>query len=203
MSKDEGTQSANGFYTWGKREYQNGQELEDNGGTEEKIKAAYGLGAKYILMAFVLGHLEAPYALSVFFNQGVGVKPSDYVAKLLFGVALELGDDRCKGEKNQQEVPESMNKVVQELTKMVRETNSKIPSDKEVGPDVINGQMRNFSDSIIIPESNTTILGLIIKGKTESNFDQPTGEDGIQTEYVEITTTGAQSSDDDCCCIIL
>ena len=92
--------SANGFYEQGKYFYGYAQKLEDNHESLVRINSNYHIAAFNIWIAFSLGHLQAPYSLSVFFNQGVGAKKNDYVAKLLFGVALELKDEKCQLETN-------------------------------------------------------------------------------------------------------
>lgn len=150
---------ANGFYESAGHFYKQAQGLEDTlGDTNEnqvKINATWGIATHNFWLAFVLGHLQAPYSLSVCFNQGLGIKPNDYVAKLLFGVALELEDVKCQRETNKQEVPTHMNKAVKELAKLVRETNSKISSDTEIGMDVVNSQMEIFDNFIALPDGNT------------------------------------------------
>ena len=184
--------SANGFYEQGKYFYGYAQKLEDNQESLVRINSNYHIAAFNIWIAFSLGHLQAPYSLSVFLNQGVGAKKNDYVAKLLFGVALELKDEKCQLETNKQNIPASMNKAVQDLTKLVRETNAKIPSDKEIEMEQVNSQMGVFDDFIILPD-NHTMMGLLKRDRTWED-----------TEY-NVSIAGAHQSHDDggSCCMIL
>jgi hypothetical protein len=202
----------NSIYEDAKSYYNQAQELEKSDDKDqEKIDAHWSIAALHLWKALVLGHLQAPYYLSVCFNQGVGVKRDEYIAKLLFGVALELGDEKCESDSNKQIVPRLMNGAVTALTQLIRDTNSITAEDKNIHVGELCAQIEIFNQFIKLPHlsADQTIFGLFNgqnnKAAQDADYSQ-TQDQG--TEHVadqqDIVVAGNQQTSDDnnCCCVI-
>ncbi|WP_341759276.1 hypothetical protein [Candidatus Tisiphia endosymbiont of Ptychoptera albimana] len=140
--------TADDFYKLGEQEYKIRGEILTTGIGTKAEKEGYGvLAAGSFYQALALGHQKAPFSLYACFGQGIGVDQDDNLAAMMFGVAQNLKDPRCKNLKVK--IPKSMENKVKELTKLVKETQSKIPAEG-VSTDKLLEQMAIFQ-SIKIP----------------------------------------------------
>ncbi|MCC8398023.1 MAG: hypothetical protein LN569_01725 [Rickettsia endosymbiont of Labidopullus appendiculatus] len=136
------------YYRMGEYDYrERGKMLETGIGTKKEIEASGKLAAISFYQALALGHQKASFSLCACFGQGIGVDQDDDLAAMMFGVAQNLKDPRCKGLKVK--IPKSMESKVKELTKLVKETQSKIPVEG-VSTEKVFKQMELFQ-TIKIP----------------------------------------------------
>lgn len=190
MSKKEEKCSANEWYEFARRDFE---------------KKNWGLAASQLWMALSLGHTGAPYSLSTCFEEGRGVDKNEYIAKLMFGVALGLGDPKCEPHKHKVQIPSTMNGAIKSLTQLIRATQATIPNDKEVDMGVVIEQMNKFDQAIHLPNSQS-IYKLFIS--PEQNNLTTTGhyhkEDHTKVHYEERETLLGNNhhNDDDCCCTL-
>ncbi|WP_425363884.1 hypothetical protein [Candidatus Tisiphia endosymbiont of Hybos culiciformis] len=125
---EEDLNTADKYYRMGAHDYKIRGEILTTGIGTKTEKEGFGvLAAGAFYQALALGHQKAPFSLYACFGQGIGVEQDDDVAAMMFGVAQNLKDPRCKGLKVK--IPKSMEPKVKELTKLVKETHSKIPAE--------------------------------------------------------------------------
>ncbi|MCC8398024.1 MAG: hypothetical protein LN569_01730 [Rickettsia endosymbiont of Labidopullus appendiculatus] len=125
---EEDLNTADEFYKLGEYDYKaRGEMLATGIGTKVEIEASGRLAAISFYQALALGHQKAPFSLYACFGQGIGVKQDNDIAAMMFGVAQNIKDPRCKGKTVT--TPKSMESKVKELTKLVKETHSKIPAE--------------------------------------------------------------------------
>ncbi|WP_341759275.1 hypothetical protein [Candidatus Tisiphia endosymbiont of Ptychoptera albimana] len=134
--------TADDFYKLGEQEYKiRGEILTTGIGTKAEIEGYGVLAAGSFYQALTLGHQKAPFSLYACFGQGVGVKQDNDIAAMMFGVARNIKDPRCKGKTVT--IPKSVESKVKELTKLVKESHSKIPAEG-VNTDKVLEQMAIF-----------------------------------------------------------
>jgi hypothetical protein len=146
--KSEDLNTAEEYYKSGEYYYKLGQEKSQLGEGGKVLEACGKSASKDFWNALTLGHGRAAYPLYLCFDEGIGVNKNDYIAKLMFGVALKFNDTRCIGD--QVTIPKSMQSNINSLAKLVQNTHSKLPAEG-VSMEIVFEQMDIFNKAIKLP----------------------------------------------------
>ncbi len=161
--------TAQEFYSLGESSYKQATVMEDRQESQIKINAAWGLAAGDFWMALVLGSKNAPYSLYACFGQGLGVHQDDYIANLMFGVALKLNDPKCQKGIKCKNLLNTMGPQIDSLYKLIIQTQFKIP-DSGVDMSRVFTQMDIFDQAIKLP-SGQTMTKCFINNNNEATHD--------------------------------
>lgn len=157
MSKLNAKYTGESFFKLAASEYSRAQEMEKERPDDEVgIASAWGVSAIMFWNALNLGYDKAALALFKCFTQGVGVKKNDeansYVAKLMYGVALKLGDSKCDDVLTEDvpQIPQEMESQIAAVAKLVKDTRAGMPKG-DFSPRQINEQIEIFDKAITLP----------------------------------------------------
>jgi hypothetical protein len=152
MTKSEDLNTAEEYYRSGEYSCRLGQEKSQLEESEKVVEACGKAASKDFWNALTLGHGRAAYPLYLCFDEGIGVNKNDYIAKLMFGVALKFNDARCTGD--QVTIPKSMQPNINSLAKLVQNAHSKLPA-KGVSMEIVFEQMDIFNKAIKLTMGKT------------------------------------------------
>ncbi len=162
--------TAQEFYGLGEYHYELATTMEEEQQPQKKIVACWKMAARDFWEALTLGSSQAPYSLYACFGQGLGVQQDDYIANLMFGVALKLNDPKCQRGIKCKNLLSTMTSQIDNLYKLIIQTQSEIPAS---GVDMsrVFTQMDIFDQAIKLPYGHT-----MMKCFTSSNNEASTND---------------------------
>lgn len=98
------------------------EKSEKPGISPEVKQELSAIGADFLFISFLLGNYKAPYNLYQIFKHGAGVEQNEYLAKIMYGVALKLHDTRCDA--NKYVFNKSFKKNIDNITHLVKLTHN-------------------------------------------------------------------------------
>jgi hypothetical protein len=196
--------TVDGWYQGGKEYYLAGVDIEEGveQGDPEQMQSYYVMAACQFWEALVLGHPQAPYSLAMCFNQGVGVTKNEYIANLLFGVALALNDPKCQDVIQEFSRPSGMDRAISDLTQLIKRVHSEIDIDSEVNVRLAEN-LQLFDSSIKLPGSQVMKSFFLKAMENQVTQDFDVGH-SYQNNDTAIGVSGDLNGGDsgDCCNIL-
>lgn len=184
---------AEDFQKIGEHYYKLAVTMEENNGQQSKINAAWEEAATNYYQAFSLGEKKAAISLFKCFGQGVGVPQDTEVATLMYGVAKSLTPEKCDKIPSEHRplINEATQKKVDILTKLVKDTQPKIPASG-ISMEEVENQMKKFDNALKPLISGKSIEQLLTQGMEGDQLNY----NNIETHNYEPMEYGNHPNDD-------